>query len=374
MAQSYIQLMALVALIHLARFCHSARNSFQRLITGGSGSGPTRGNNNRHHHHRSGSSGGSIEGRHGHYVKGQSVRDIAAYLQQGSIASNATTEALAKSIQAINTMSQQQQRLPTTTTTTSIGDRLGTPTATNLMMTGSSSGGGGGGGSNANNTTTTTTTTTNANNTELCIRALYNISCELKPGSSSYHNTSHATTTTTSGSSGVGGGNTPHNNNSGIGSGIPRNNNSGSNGGGGGGGGGVEKEYANKFSSLKIIHILIHRLLSSPNMIVLEMININTQQSPVQALPIIATTTTNTTSNTTSSNANNNNVPPGSAGGGGGNGGLHSENKLSDALYRVYALDVEESTYCAVVTLYNISKLPESRVLADSKAIPLCVD
>lgn len=44
---------------------------------------------------------------------------------------------------------------------------------------------------------------------------------------------------------------------------------------------------------------------------------------------------------------------------------------VADALYRVYVLGSDEATYCSIVTLYNLSRVPECRVLANSKALDL---
>lgn len=51
-----------------------------------------------------------------------------------------------------------------------------------------------------------------------------------------------------------------------------------------------------------------------------------------------------------------------------------TEGKIADALYRVHVLGSEEATYCAIVTLFNLSFIPECKVLADSKAIQLIVE
>jgi hypothetical protein len=50
------------------------------------------------------------------------------------------------------------------------------------------------------------------------------------------------------------------------------------------------------------------------------------------------------------------------------------ESKVADALNRVHVLGTEESTYCAVSTLFNMSCIPECKVLADSKALQLIVE
>jgi hypothetical protein len=51
-----------------------------------------------------------------------------------------------------------------------------------------------------------------------------------------------------------------------------------------------------------------------------------------------------------------------------------NEGKIADALYRVYVLATEESTFCSLITLYNLSQIPECKVLADSKAVTLLVE
>ena len=51
-----------------------------------------------------------------------------------------------------------------------------------------------------------------------------------------------------------------------------------------------------------------------------------------------------------------------------------SGSRISDALHRVYVLKNEDSTYCACATLFNISAIPECRVLAESKVLDLVVE
>jgi hypothetical protein len=49
------------------------------------------------------------------------------------------------------------------------------------------------------------------------------------------------------------------------------------------------------------------------------------------------------------------------------------DKKVADACMEIFKLDSNEATYCAAVTLLNMSVLPDAKNLADSKAIPLCV-
>ncbi|RYG69225.1 hypothetical protein EON64_03270 [archaeon] len=152
---------------------------------------------------------------------------------------------------------------------------------------------------------------------ELCIRAIFNLSCELKPGS------------------------------------------------------GTDTVYAQKFSSHKIPQLLINRIVFNANMpgslptrpirLLLGMCVANMSFHKTLVIEMI--------------NIQNNLNSGGISTSIGNNANAHAnENKLSDALYRIFAISSDESTYCAVVSLYNISKLPDSRVLADSKAVPLCVE
>ena len=49
------------------------------------------------------------------------------------------------------------------------------------------------------------------------------------------------------------------------------------------------------------------------------------------------------------------------------------DKKVSEACMSVFQLDSAEATYCAAVTLLNMSVLDDAKNLADSKAVPLCV-
>ena len=49
------------------------------------------------------------------------------------------------------------------------------------------------------------------------------------------------------------------------------------------------------------------------------------------------------------------------------------DKKVSDACMAIFQLDSAEATYCAAVTLLNMSVLDDAKNLADSKAVPLCV-
>lgn len=46
-------------------------------------------------------------------------------------------------------------------------------------------------------------------------------------------------------------------------------------------------------------------------------------------------------------------------------------NPVADAMYRVFMLNSEEATYCSVVTIYNLSRFPDCRMLAGTKALDL---
>lgn len=46
-------------------------------------------------------------------------------------------------------------------------------------------------------------------------------------------------------------------------------------------------------------------------------------------------------------------------------------NPVADAMYRVFVLGSDEATYCSVVTLYNLSRYPDCRMLAGTKALDL---
>jgi len=48
--------------------------------------------------------------------------------------------------------------------------------------------------------------------------------------------------------------------------------------------------------------------------------------------------------------------------------------RIADAMYRIYVLGSEENIFCACSILYNISMIPECRVLTESKAIKLTID
>lgn len=128
---------------------------------------------------------------------------------------------------------------------------------------------------------------------ELCIRALYNISCELTGPSGS--------------------------------------------------------EYASKLTQLKVAAMMIQRLIYSPDIagsmttrsirLLLGMAIANMSFHKMLVLEI-----------------------------------AKCESKIADALYRVHVLGSEEATYCAISTLYNLSRIPECKVLADSKALLLIVE
>jgi hypothetical protein len=49
------------------------------------------------------------------------------------------------------------------------------------------------------------------------------------------------------------------------------------------------------------------------------------------------------------------------------------DKKVADACMEIFKLDSNEATYCAAVTILNMSMMPDSKNLADSKAVPLCV-
>ena len=130
---------------------------------------------------------------------------------------------------------------------------------------------------------------------ELCMRSIYNITCDLKVGS------------------------------------------------------GLESNYAAKLSSLKVPSMMISRLVYTPTL------PGSVSNRPIRLLLGMAVANMSFNKTLVLELA-------------------QSESKLADAMGRVYALNAEETTYCAVVVLYNLSRYPECRVLGGSKAIPLLVE
>ncbi|KAJ1416451.1 hypothetical protein B484DRAFT_401171, partial [Ochromonadaceae sp. CCMP2298] len=98
---------------------------------------------------------------------------------------------------------------------------------------------------------------------ELCMHAMFNITCELRPGS------------------------------------------------------GFEERFASKLSSLNVPRFVVARLVYTPTM----------------------------------------------------DGSVGTRTRLADALKRVYKLGGESASFCAAVSLFQLSRIPECRVLADSKVI-----
>lgn len=130
---------------------------------------------------------------------------------------------------------------------------------------------------------------------ELCMRSIYNITCDLKAGS------------------------------------------------------GFESNYSAKLSALKVPSLMISRLVYSPNL------PGSVSNRPIRLLLGMAIANMSFNKTLVLELA-------------------QSESKLADAMGRVYALNADETTYCSVVVLYNLSRYPECRVLAGSKAIPLMVE
>lgn len=130
---------------------------------------------------------------------------------------------------------------------------------------------------------------------ELCIRTLYNVTCELRAGS------------------------------------------------------GRDESYSNKLIALKVPRFLVSKLMYSPNapgpvsnqsirmLLGMSIANMSFNKNLVMEF-------------------------------------TNEGDKMADAMYRVFAIHTDESVYCAVVCLFNISTIPECKVLSNSKAIPLLVE
>lgn len=114
-------------------------------------------------------------------------------------------------------------------------------------------------------------------------------------------------------------------------------------------GSGYESNYASKLSALKVPNMMVSRLVYSPNL------PGSVSNRPIRLLLGMAVANMSFNKSLVLELA-------------------QSESKLADAMGRVYALNSDETTYCSVVVLYNLSRYPECRVLAGSKAIPLIVD
>lgn len=130
---------------------------------------------------------------------------------------------------------------------------------------------------------------------ELCMRAIFNITCDLKSGS------------------------------------------------------GLDANYATKLISLKVPSLLISKLVYSPDL------PGSMSTRPIRLLIGMALANMSFNRNLVYEI-------------------IRSEAKIADALNRIHVLGSEEATYCSIVILFNLSKVPECRVLASSKALSLLVE